>query len=125
MNLGKKQDALNYTASVLKTDQKRELSAMWARKWLINKVCGKKADDMTRKWRDVTTKSLTPDEVDAFDDLERALKVKQTLKDAAMWASLYGGVAILVVTNSPVEAPMNAGQEIKSCKLSSRLRLRA
>ena len=117
LNLGKKQDALNYTASLLKTDQKRELSAMWARKWLINKVCGKKADDMTRKWRDVTTKSLTPDEIDAFDDLERALKVKQVLKDAAMWASFYGGVAILVVTNSPVEAPLSTGQEIKKLQI--------
>lgn len=112
-NLGKRQDQLQYHTKFYLTEDKLQLDALWRENWIVQKICAKKARDMTRRGREVYSNDLDAQQLEQIDKIERQLKLKHTLETACMWASLYGGVAILVLTEKNTRTPLLAGQQIE------------
>ncbi|WP_226886315.1 anti-CBASS protein Acb1 family protein [Pasteurella multocida] len=112
-NLGKKQSQLRYNADNAITRDKEQLNALWRENWIVQKICSKKARDMTRRWREFFSNDLEAEHLEKIEGLERKLKLKKTLETASIWASLYGGVAILVLTDSNTKTPLAQGQNIE------------
>ncbi|HDR0997892.1 TPA: DUF1073 domain-containing protein [Pasteurella multocida] len=112
-NLGKRQEQLRYTSGSCLTDDKIQLDALWKQNWIVQKICNKKARDMTRKWRDIFSNDLDAEHLEKIEGIERKIKLKETLEKACVWASLYGGVAILVLTEKNATLPLKAGQNIE------------
>lgn len=112
-NLGKRQQQLRYEALLSLTDDKAQLDALWRQNWIVQKICSKRARDMTRRWRDVFSNDLNAEQLDQITLIERKIKLRETLETACMWASLYGGVAILVLTDKSTASPLSAGQVIE------------
>lgn len=111
-NLGKRQASTHYETQNFLTDDVTQLESLWKESWVAQKICRKKAQDMTRKWREITSNDLDGAQLEQIDRLERKLKLKETLEQALIWASLYGGVGILVLTEKSTMTPLTAGQTI-------------
>ena len=111
-NLGKRQASTHYETQNFLTDDVTQLESLWKESWVAQKICRKKAQDMTRKWREITSNDLDGAQLEQIDRLERKLKLKETLEQALIWASLYGGVGILVLTEKSTMTPLTAGQII-------------
>lgn len=111
-NLGKRQASTHYETQNFLTDDISQLEALWKESWVAQKICRKKAQDMTRKWREITSNDLDGAQLEQIDRLERKLKLKETLEQALIWASLYGGVGILVLTEKSTITPLTADQTI-------------
>lgn len=112
-NLGKRQEQLRYTSGSCLTDDKVQLDTLWKQNWIVQKICNKKARDMTRKWRDIFSNDLEAEHLEKIESIERKIKLKETLEKACVWASLYGGVAILVLTEKNTTLPLKSGQNIE------------
>ncbi|SPY33226.1 phage-associated protein, HI1409 family [Pasteurella canis] len=112
-NLGKRQEQLRYTSGSCLTDDKVQLDTLWKQNWIVQKICSKKARDMTRKWRDIFSNDLEAEHLEKIESIERKIKLKETLEKACVWASLYGGVAILVLTEKSTTSPLKTGQNIE------------
>lgn len=112
-NLGKRQEMARYTQSNDLTRDIVQLEALWQESWIVQKICRKKAQDMTRRWREITSNDLDGTQLEKIDRLERKLKLKETLEQALIWASLYGGVAILVLTEKSTITPLESSQTIE------------
>ncbi|MDC4238338.1 anti-CBASS protein Acb1 family protein [Pasteurella multocida] len=112
-NLGKRQEQLRYTSGSCLTDDKVQLDTLWKQNWIVQKICNKKARDMTRKWRDIFSNDLEAEHLEKIESIERKIKLKETLEKACVWASLYGGVAILVLTEKSTTFPLKCGQSIE------------
>ncbi|MFC1135668.1 anti-CBASS protein Acb1 family protein, partial [Pasteurella multocida] len=112
-NLGKRQEQLRYTSGTCLTDDKVQLDTLWKQNWIVQKICNKKARDMTRKWRDIFSNDLDAEHLEKIESIERKIKLKETLEKACVWASLYGGVAILVLTEKNTTFPLKSGQSIE------------
>ncbi|WP_071058713.1 anti-CBASS protein Acb1 family protein [Pelistega sp. MC2] len=95
------------------TDNIKELEYLWEQNWIVQKICSKKANDMTRKWRKAQSNDLDAQSMTAFEDIERRLKLQTTLNEALTWSLLYGGVALLVVTERNPALPLDASQAIQ------------
>lgn len=111
-NLGKRQATTRYEMQNFLTDDVTQLESLWKESWVAQKICRKKAQDMTRKWREITSNDLNGAQLEQIDRLERKLKLKETLEQALIWASLYGGVGILVITEKSTMTPLTADQTI-------------
>ncbi|WP_314282756.1 anti-CBASS protein Acb1 family protein [Haemophilus sputorum] len=111
-NLGKRQASTHYETQNFLTYDISQLEALWKESWVAQKICRKKAQDMTRKWREITSNDLDGAQLEKIDRLERKLKLKETLEQALIWASLYGGVGILVLTEKSTMTPLTADQAI-------------
>lgn len=112
-NLGKRQEQMRYTQSQFLTDDVLQLETLWAESWIVQKICRKKASDMTRRWREITSNDLDGEQLEQIERLERQLKLKETLEQDLIWSSLYGGVAILVLTEKSTTEPLAVGQTIE------------
>ncbi|MFD0965277.1 anti-CBASS protein Acb1 family protein [Seminibacterium arietis] len=112
-NLGKRQEQLKYTSGFCLTDDKAQLDALWKQNWIVQKICNKKARDMTRKWRNIFSNDLDAEHLEKIESIERKIKLKETLEKGCAWASLYGGVAILVLTERSTTFPLKPGQHIE------------
>lgn len=112
-NIGNRQKQMEYVAENHITSDTQQLEALWAENWIIRKICSKKSQDMTRKWREITSNDLTAEQLEQVDKVERQLKLQETLKQASIWASLYGGVGILILTDKDSAAPLDERQTIR------------
>lgn len=113
-NLGKRQAMVNYQLSGPRlTDKINELETLWAESWICQKVCNKRSRDMVRKWREVTSNDMTAEELEKIDRLERKLRLKETLEQALVWASLFGGIGLLVLTERNTVSSLTADQQIE------------
>lgn len=111
--MGGRIEESRFTKSRSLTDNRQELEALWSQNWIVQKVCSKKANDMTRKWRKVQSNALDAQSMTEFEGVERQLKLQTTLNEALMWSRLYGGVALLVVTERNPALPIDASQTIQ------------
>lgn len=82
-----------------------ELEASYVSNWLAKAIVDYPADDMTREWRSIKCK--TADEIRAEED---RLKVPHKVNEALTWARLYGGAAILMLTNQDFEKPLDVSK---------------
>lgn len=79
-----------------------ELEASYVSNWLAKAIVDYPADDMTREWRVIKCK-----DADAIRAEEDRLKVQHCVNEALTWARLYGGAAILMLTNQDFEKPLD------------------
>ncbi len=79
-----------------------EMTAAYQTNWIARKIVDIPAEDMVREWRDI--KSKDAEEIRAQED---ALMMPQAVSEAMSWARLYGGGAILMVTNQDLTKPLN------------------
>ncbi|MCG9064706.1 DUF1073 domain-containing protein [Laribacter hongkongensis] len=97
MRLGGRQREMSYARVNLLTDQRNQLDALWFEDWCARKICDKKSRDMTRRWRTVKSNDTPAAELERFERLERRLNVREVIRQAHQWASLYGTGAIILV----------------------------
>lgn len=110
-SLGNRDRARYYTANEELTT--KELLDLWRDSWVVQKICRKKARDMTRKWRQIKCNDLSAEQIERVEAMERRLHLRETMETALMWSSLLGGVALLIVTNNDESEPLKAGEEIQ------------
>lgn len=79
-----------------------ELESAYVSNWLAKAIVDYPADDMTREWRVIKCKQA--DEIRTEED---RLKVQSKVNDALTWSRLYGGSAILMLTNQDLEKPLD------------------
>lgn len=79
-----------------------ELEAAYASNWLAAAIVDYPADDATREWRQIKCKDA--DEIRAEED---RLMVQHKINDALTWSRLFGGSAILMITNQDFEKPLD------------------
>ncbi|TGY50867.1 DUF1073 domain-containing protein [Rodentibacter caecimuris] len=114
LKLGVKQEKTTYVRSSTLTEDREQLNALWAENWVARKICIKRPQDMVRRWRDVYSNDLEAEQLEAFEKLERKLKLREILGEALSWSSLYGSVAILIVTDTlNLNVPLQPTEQIK------------
>ena len=79
----------------------QQLTAAYQSNWIARAVVDIPADDMTREWR--TLKCV---DADAIRQEEDRLNVQAAVNEALSWARLFGGGAILVITNQDLSQPL-------------------
>lgn len=82
-----------------------ELEASYQSNWLAKAIVDYPADDMTREWRKIKCKQA--DEIRTEED---RLSVQAKVNDALTWSRLYGGSAILMLTNQDFEQPLDVNR---------------
>jgi hypothetical protein len=89
-----------FTFGVLNDFQ--QLDAAYQTNWLARQIVDAPAEDMTREWR--TIKLDGADDVRAYED---KIQLQAAVAEAVSWARLYGGGAILMLTDQPLDKPLN------------------
>ncbi|OOF84437.1 hypothetical protein BKG93_07865 [Rodentibacter ratti] len=113
LKLGVKQESASYVRTQTITEDREQLNALWVGNWVARKICIKRPQDMVRRWRDVYSNDLGAEKLEAFENLERKLKLRETLGEALSWSSLYGSVAILIVTDTmALNTPLQPTEQI-------------
>lgn len=79
-----------------------QLEAAYQSNWVARQIVDIPADDMTREWRDIKC-----DGADAIRAAEDYLGLPQLTNEALSWSRLYGGAAILMLTNQDLEQPLD------------------
>ena len=96
--LGQKSEARKYGPA--KTLSPKYLLNLYRSNWIVKKFVEKTAQDMTKKWREIQSNEFTTDELSEFTKQERQFKVKETVESALTWASLFGDVLVLAITDA-------------------------
>ena len=78
------------------------LDAAYQTSWLARAIVDYPAEDMTREWR-----TIKCDDADLIRAEEDRLQLPAMASEAASWARLYGGAGILMLTNQPLDKPLN------------------
>ena len=78
----------------------KELEAAFQSNWLARAIVEIPAADMTREWR-----TIKCEDADVIRIEEDRLQVPACVNEALTWARLYGGAAILPITNQDLERP--------------------
>ena len=112
MSLGARQKAMYYTSSTQITENQYEVNALWLTSWLAWKMISRRAKDMTKKWRDIKSSNLNTAQKDQFEQLEKKLKVKKTIKEAQQWALLTGTAGLIIITKTDVSIPLDEKDQI-------------
>lgn len=121
MKIGQRQRGMTYQRTQYLTQDRRQLTAMWLEDWISRKICDRKARDMTRRWRDVKCNSLTAQQIDQFQQLERSLNLHDLFRQALQWASLYGTGAIVLITDSEdTSQPLVETEKVKRLMVADR-----
>lgn len=118
--VGKRLNSLEYAQNIPLTARQNEIEAMWSDNWVVGKVCVKRAYDMVRRWREINSNDLSAEDLEKIEALERKFKLKEIIEQACIWASLYGGVGILIVTDQPTEIPLAENQQLRRLVLLHR-----
>src|SRR5690625_192462 len=79
-----------------------ELEAAYATSWLARAVVDFPVDDATREWR-----AFSCDEATDIQAEEKRLRLQQVVQDGFRWGRLYGGSAILMVTDQALDRPLD------------------
>ena len=79
-----------------------ELDAAYQSNWIARAIVDYPAEDMTREWR-----TFKCNDADAIKMHEEELGVPEHTQEAVCWARLYGGSAILMITDQDLEKPLN------------------
>lgn len=77
----------------------QQLEAAYQTNWIARQIVDIPADDMTREWR--TIKCQAADDIRQEED---RLDLQACVNEALSWARLYGGSAILPITNQDLES---------------------
>lgn len=75
-----------------------ELEDIYRHYW-IAKAVDIKPWDMTREWRTFDCQDADDSEISKLEELERKLNIREICRQALIWASVYGGGAIVMHVN--------------------------
>lgn len=114
--LGARQNSVTYMRGLSLTQDRAQLISMWLNSWLSRKICDRKARDMTRKWREVKSNSLTAEQITEYERLENKLNAREVFRQATQWASLFGTGAVLIITDKTdketSQQPLGADEKV-------------
>lgn len=79
-----------------------EFEAAYTESWLVRQVVDTIPADATREWRE-----LNCIDADTIRREEDRLQLPQKFKEAFSWARLYGGAGIVMITDQPLDQPLN------------------
>ena len=79
-----------------------ELEAAYTTSWLARQVVDAPVEDATREWR-----TFSCDEATDIQAEEKRLRLQQVVQDGFRWGRLYGGAGILMVTDQPLDKPLD------------------
>jgi hypothetical protein len=79
-----------------------ELDACYQSNWIARAIVDVPAQDMTREWRRI--KSSWSEEIEAT---ESSLCLQDNVSEAISWARLFGGSAILMLTDQDLSKPLD------------------
>lgn len=78
------------------------MDAAYQTSWLARQIVDVPAEDMTREWR-----TIKCDGADAIRSEEDRLQIQCATSEAISWARLFGGAGILMLTNQPLDRPLD------------------
>lgn len=76
-----------------------ELAAAYTSDWFVQQLVNVPSEETLRKWRKITTPSMTPEQIEQFEKAEKELRVKSRIKTCLKWALLFGGGGIYIVVD--------------------------
>lgn len=82
-----------------------ELEAAYVSNWIARAIVDYPADDMTREWRDIKCK-----DAEAIRAEEDRLMLQSKVNKVNKWSRLYGGGALLMLTNQDFEKPLDVNK---------------
>lgn len=80
----------------------RQLEAAYQDNWIAQGIVDFRAEDMTRNWRRI--KSEGAEDIASLEDI---MNVTLDVQLALKWSRLYGGSAIIMLTDQSLEKPLN------------------
>ena len=78
------------------TDNYALLNSLYRDNWVVQNVVGLVVDDMLREWFQLKG-NVTPEQQDAFYQVERKTKLRSSINEGLRWGRLYGGAAGLIM----------------------------
>lgn len=78
------------------------LEAAYQSNWIASRICDVPAADATREWRRIKS-----DGAEDIHNLEDHLCVQQLVEEALVWSRLYGGSAIVMITDQDLTKPLD------------------
>lgn len=78
------------------------LDTLFRESWLAQAICAYPAEDATREWRRFSGKNA-----EKIQRAEKKLGLQQHVKNARIYANVYGGAGILMITGQPLDEPLN------------------
>ena len=79
-----------------------ELEAAYSSNWIARQIVTVPIDDGVREWR-----TWLGESADVMWKIEKKLKVKSAFQEASHWARLYGGAGIIMITDQPINEPLD------------------
>lgn len=86
-------------------NQFAELDAAYQTNWIARQIVDIPAGDMVREWR-----TIKSDDAEKIQQEEQRLGLMFACEDALSWARLFGGSAILMLTNQDLAKPLNVSK---------------
>lgn len=83
----------------------RELEIAYQTSGLVRRVIDTVANDVTREWREIKC-----DKAKEVAEEEDRLRVVSAVRDAVRWARLYGGSGMVMITDQPLEKPLDVNK---------------
>ena len=81
------------------------LEAAYQTNWIAARICDTYAADATREWRRIKSEGA-----EDIQNLEDELCVQQMVEEASVWSRLYGGSAIVMITDQDLTKPLNVNK---------------
>lgn len=101
LGVGKaKRDHNQWSYAMLNAYQ--QLEAAYSTNWIAKRICDVPAADTTRQWRRIKSEGA-----EQIHNLEDELNVSNVVKEALIWSRLYGGSAIVMITDQDLTKPLN------------------
>lgn len=72
------------------------LNSLYRTEWLAGRIIDTIPKDMTKNWYKITSQ-MQPDQIEAFETMERRLHIRQQILEGLKWGRLYGGAAGIMV----------------------------
>jgi phage-related protein (TIGR01555 family) len=101
-NLGTSKDQRTHNTFAFGTWNFVELEAAYAENWIAKQVVNVPVDDGVREWR-----TWNHDKAGDIEKEEGRLDLKNKFKEGKYWARLYGGAVMLMVTDQPLDEPLD------------------
>lgn len=104
--LGTARDKRTHNTWAFETFQNwRQLDAAYQSNWIARQVVDVPANDMLRVWREF--KCVDAEDISQY---EAELGVECAVQEAYTWSRLYGGGLVLMVTDQPLDQPLDVNR---------------
>ena len=80
----------------------QQLETAYQTNWIAERICDVPAADTTREWRRIKSEGA-----EDIQNLENELCVQQQVQEALIWARLYGGAGMVMITDQDLSKPLD------------------